>query len=567
MSPARVAGRVSRVVSGETVTHAMERTPSSVALTAEALRLLDDPRDETRETKMSMLEHDMWNPFRTDQMDALDDARDRMSVHEEDDAAGGKRQSRVSGNSAFDAVGGSFVAYLAPRFGPSSSSRPAKLLMRTLAQELDCAASRDVGSRGSVALESSGVQLHDRDDVAVLFVGELENKAELAENLPGPNPAHRITCAELIHRLYQDSGPAFVSELVGFFSFVVVDADAAVVLAAVDRHASFPLVKGRCAGGGVFIAHAAGSNGARALRHNLGEATRVPAGSYLHGNRHMHPHRYARCAEAERALEEMAAASERLRRDSAAVSDATLGGFDQARSQSHSPRSPREGSRGGHRWNASESHVDPLEGLGAAAARRESRLASDRSEGSRSRRDSARHECDFDMNALRSWGAADRHRRGGGDDDDDAEMEESLQEPESRMGVAVHARRDDFVPRLGSGASTSTVIRDDASGSSAHGDGEHAHGEHARGGHAYAHANHGVSKVRGEDETEDVLRRHLAELMARREEARRAADATPTSETTRWSMKVKRFAADRGFEADDAMEGDESQCFVRLGST
>ena len=32
-------------------------------------------------------------------------------------------------------------------------------------------------------------------------------------------------------------------------------------------------------------------------------------------------------------------------------------------------------------------------------------------------------------------------------------------------------------------------------------------------------------------------------------------------------MKVKRFAADRGFEADDAMEGDESQCFVRLGST
>ena len=136
-------------------------------------------------------------------------------------------------------------------------------------------------------------------------------------------------------------------------------------------------------------------------------------------------------------------------------------------------------------------------------------------------------------------------------------MEESLQEPESRMGVAFHARRDDFVPRLGSGASTSTVIRDDASGSSAHGDGEHAHGEHARGGHAYAHANHGVSKVRGEDETEDVLRRHLAELMARREEARRAADATPTSETTRWSMKVKRFAADRGFEADDAMEGDE----------
>ena len=318
MSPARVAGRVSRVVSGETVTHAMERTPSSVALTAEALRLLDDPRDETRETKMSMLEHDMWNPFRTDQMDALDDARDRMSVHEEDDAAGGKRQSRVSGNSAFDAVGGSFVAYLAPRFGPSSSSRPAKLLMRTLAQELDCAASRDVGSRGSVALESSGVQLHDRDDVAVLFVGELENKAELAENLPGPNPAHRITCAELIHRLYQDSGPAFVSELVGFFSFVVVDADAAVVLAAVDRHASFPLVKGRCAGGGVFIAHAAGSNGARALRHNLGEATRVPAGSYLHGNRHMHPHRYARCAEAERCAggdgRRVGAAAARLRR-------------------------------------------------------------------------------------------------------------------------------------------------------------------------------------------------------------------------------------------------------------
>lgn len=559
--------------------HALERTPSSVTLTAEALRLLDDPRDDARETTMSMLEHDMWNAFQTDEMDALDDACDRMSVQEEEAAAGGKRHSRVSGNSAFDAVGGSFVAYLAPRFGPSSSSRPAKLLMRTLAQELDCAASRDVGSRGSVALESSGVQLHEHEDVAVLFVGELENKAELAEDLPGPTPARHLTCAELIHRLYADSGPAFVSQLVGFFSFVVVDAEAAVVLAAVDRHASFPLVKGRCASGGVFIAHAAGSNGAGALRHNLGEAMRVPAGSYLHGNRHMHPHRYARCAEAERALEEMDATSERLRRNSAAVSDATLGGFDQWHSHSRS-QSPGESLRGGNRWNASEGHLDQLEDAAraAVAARREhqnpraSRVASDRSDGSRSRRDSIRHDCDFDMGALRSWGATDRRRRGGGggDDEDDAEMEEWLQEPESRMGFTFHARRDDFVPRIGSGASTSTVARDDASGSSAHGDGEHAYGHGHGHGHAYAHAHHGISnqaRGRGEDKTEDVLRRHLAELMARREEARRAADATPASETTKWSMKVNTFAADRGFEADDAIDGDESECFVRLGSS
>ena len=59
------------------MTHAVERTPSSVKLTAEALRLLDDPRDDAREATMSMLEHDMWTTFQTDEMDALDDACDQ----------------------------------------------------------------------------------------------------------------------------------------------------------------------------------------------------------------------------------------------------------------------------------------------------------------------------------------------------------------------------------------------------------------------------------------------------------------------------------------------------------
>ena len=34
----------------------------------------------------------------------------------------------------------------------------------------------------------------------------------------------------------------------------------------------------------------------------VGGASRVPAGTYVSGNRHAHPHRYCRSAEAERAL-------------------------------------------------------------------------------------------------------------------------------------------------------------------------------------------------------------------------------------------------------------------------
>ena len=461
-------GRVSRVVS---VRRSRTRwsAPRRPSLTAEALRLLDDPRDETRETK-SRCSSDMWNPFRTDQMDALGDARDRMSAHEEDDAAGGKRQSRVGGNSAFDAVGSSFVAYLALDSDPIVlASREA--LMRTLAKELDCAASRDVGSRGSVALNPRR-PAHDRDDVAVLFVGELKNKAELAENLPDRTP-RTASPAPSSSTASTRTRPRLRLGTVGFFSFVVVDADAAVVRA-VDRHASFPLVKGRCAGGGVFIAHAAGSNGARALRHNLGEATRVPGKlspatdtctrTGTPGARR----RSARWRNGRR----VGAAAARLRRGIGRHA----GRIRPARSQSPLPDLPGRG-RGGHRWNASESHVDPLEGLGAAAA---PRVAVGVGSLRGADRDGIpRGTSAIDMNALRSWGAADRHRRGGGDDDDDAEMEESLQEPESRMGVAFHAAAD-VRPSVEFGAGTSTVIRDDASGSSAHGDGEHAHREHAR---------------------------------------------------------------------------------------
>ena len=80
------------------------------------------------------------------------------------------------------------------------------------------------------------------------------------------------------------------------------------VFAAVDRRGTLPLVKGRCASGGVVVAHVGigadrGADTHAALdRAMVGGASRVPAGTYVSGNRHAHPHRYCRSAEAERAL-------------------------------------------------------------------------------------------------------------------------------------------------------------------------------------------------------------------------------------------------------------------------
>ena len=96
----------------------------------------------------------------------------------------------------------------------------------------------------------------------------------------------------LVFHLYNDCGAAFLDQLQGFFAFCIVDAGSATVFAAVDRHASIPLYKARSKGGRVFIAHLGERIGAIKLS-TLGEMSKIPAGSYVHGNRHINPHKYA----------------------------------------------------------------------------------------------------------------------------------------------------------------------------------------------------------------------------------------------------------------------------------
>jgi hypothetical protein len=209
-----------------------------------------------------ILDHGMWNTGVA--MDSYGDDRVFKSLGNDADdesmitgtdkkQAGSGSGEEGSGDDddaddGYDQIGGSFIAYIAAKYGPPSASRAAQLAMRTIATELDCTRVHAVDTRGFVAHESSGVQSHSVPDACTaMFVGSLENRAELAETCDLPATC---TCAELVYKLYTDCGTSFVNQLDGFFAFVLVDAETSTVFAAVDRHGSIPLYKGRSKGGG-----------------------------------------------------------------------------------------------------------------------------------------------------------------------------------------------------------------------------------------------------------------------------------------------------------------------------
>ena len=290
-----------------------EFTP--VPLTAEALAQLAS-QDHGLGNVARMMDNGVWNTdgvqddIRRESIDRdvdryhrtldMGERVPRNSRRSEDDEPRISCNSNLSG---FDAVGGSFIAHLAPRYGSSSfTSRATSLAMNAIAAELDCTEVRAVSTRGSVAHETAGVQAFHSDVISALFVGHLDNKLDLARKCDVPTG---ISCAELVFHLYNDCGAAFLDQLQGFFAFCIVDAGSATVFAAVDRHASIPLYKARSKGGGVFIAHPGGSGSSAIKLSTLGEMSKIPAGSYVHGNRHINPHKYARDKFAERALMEM----------------------------------------------------------------------------------------------------------------------------------------------------------------------------------------------------------------------------------------------------------------------
>jgi hypothetical protein len=259
--------------------------------------------------------HEMGDP------NAPDDGDRRRSMELDEPLAGPRGPSPASAACASLDTTGSFVAYLAPR---GASAADSTRFADAFAEKLGDGASRGVGARGAVAHERDGVAtfVNAKRNRVVVFCGALKNRAALVadafENDASndtrslkTSPSKHVTAPELIDRLYDVHGTDFVDRLEGSFAFAVVDGEGAAggsVFAAVDRRGTLPLVKGRCASGGVVVAHVGvgadrGAGMHAALdRAMAGGASRVPAGTYVSGNRHAHPHRYCRSAEAERAL-------------------------------------------------------------------------------------------------------------------------------------------------------------------------------------------------------------------------------------------------------------------------
>jgi hypothetical protein len=182
-------------------------------------------------------------------------------------------------------------------------------------------------------------------------------------------------------------------------------------------------------------------------RAMAGGASRVPAGTYVSGNRHAHPHRYCRSAEAERAL--------RLMRDDASYGSLATEAGSAQRTTSASLRTSREHSFSDVR--------DVRDG-----ARRGEPLAK-----TLSRRSSLKALEDLDMGMMGVWSSQSADF---GDFEGDAMCESRmgasfLEAEEARLAAAAARKRlgedvsgrespeEDFLSRLGSGASDQSAVK------------------------------------------------------------------------------------------------------------
>lgn len=448
---------------------------TAVPLTAEALELLHSETNEPRDfgTIARMIDHGLWNTDTAlvEMVDGGDVERayqtlgDELYVNGIDGLQHSPPESRIKESQkrenvkatgggevigdgvattagdgcgdGYDEVGGSFIAYVPARYGQASTSRATHLAMRNIAAELDCGVVRFVDGRAFAAHESSGVQTYEApgESRVCMFVGNLTNRAALAESCDLP-PAS-TTCAELVHKLYADCGVSFLAQLDGFFAFVLVDGETSTVFAATDRHGSIPLHKGRSRSGGVIVSHTTQSSGTRVVR-SLGTMAKIPPGSYIHGNRHITPHKYARSADAERVLLEMDRHA-----SLSSLSDAWTGNdaAETASVASGGGLSGVFGFGGAHRNSFGDALALRRDSFdeacpGDASPPTSGRLARKLSENLLSDRfDSARdiHTMRGWSSMTRSWSSSYFQRTSSNlDAEDDADVEEH--EPESRMG-------------------------------------------------------------------------------------------------------------------------------------
>lgn len=435
-------------------------TPRAVPLTAASLAMLESP-EYGEDPSIMLLRRVLSSPHEMGDPNAPDDGDRRRSMELDEPLAGPSGPTPASAACASLDTTGSFVAYLAPR---GASAADSTRFTDAFAEKLGDGASRGVGARGAVAHERDGVAtfVNARRNRVVLFCGALKNRAALAADAfendasnDARSPKHaseHVTAPELIDRLYDTCGPNFVDQLEGFFAFAVVDGEGAnggSVFAAVDRRGTLPLLKGRCASGGVVVAHvgigADRDNVQKMLdRAMVGGTSSVPAGTYVVGNRHSHLHRYCRSAEAERALQLM-------RDDASYGSLATEAGSAQRttsaslRSREHSFSDLRDVRDGARRGGSQK-------GL--------------------SRRSSLKALEDWDMGMMGVWSSQSADFGDEGDAMCESRMGASFREAEEARLAAAAARKragedgcgrespeEDFLSRLGSGASDQSAVK------------------------------------------------------------------------------------------------------------
>jgi len=237
----------------------------------------------------------------TPRADARDDeeAREDGTTTRADEAASGRRDAKTASD-ARDGGDGAFVCFVGAKQRGSRASSAGGTAGRcrrrselVALEELGCEMKRDFGAAGFLAA-ARDANVHECEDsgMVAVFVGELENLEEMARDCDLPsdaNPAHVVT------QLRSTYGTHFLDELKGSWAFAMVHPQREAVFAAVDRDGTHTIYRGRGCEGGVIIMYAPQGSSfhpRQCAALDVFELTKVPAGSFISGNKHISPHRY-----------------------------------------------------------------------------------------------------------------------------------------------------------------------------------------------------------------------------------------------------------------------------------
>jgi len=201
-----------------------------------------------------------------------------------------------------DGGGGAFVVFVSGKQERQTTSRSGgkggggrcKRRSEEVAMSaLGCEVLHEYGKGFLAATPSAWVHECEDSGMVSVFVGKLDNLSEMARDADLPsdaNPAHVVT------QLRATSGHHFLDELRGKWAFCMLHPQRNAVFAAVDSQGTHAIYRGRGCEGGVVVLHSPAGNGfvprdCQSLDVFL-DLQKIPAGSFISGNRHISPHRY-----------------------------------------------------------------------------------------------------------------------------------------------------------------------------------------------------------------------------------------------------------------------------------